>query len=116
MRPMLSRIAALLTCLSLMSCSHMRDTKTVANPEATHIWAFQNEGGDDLVLYCDSGWPSAGRPLCVRYPERMQLPAPPAMAISAPAVTVPSVVVTSPSRPVAHPASMDLSGVPASQR
>ena len=52
------------------STVHLRDTKTVANPEATHVWVFfQDTGGNDRLLYCDASFAAAGHSLCVRYPE-----------------------------------------------
>ena len=58
---MLPRIAALVACLALTSCAGLalRDTRTVTNPEATHIWIVQHDDGEDLVLYCDRERPCA---------------------------------------------------------
>jgi hypothetical protein len=58
-----------------VSGAETRDTGTIHNPEATHVWAFQKDAlGNDYVLYCDASWPAAGRPLCVRFPHAFASP------------------------------------------
>jgi len=69
--------------------NRIRDVKTVQNTEATHIWiVLQDPTGNDYLMYCDSGWPGAGHPLCLRYPgasETAPLPqATPPQAAQAP--------------------------------
>jgi hypothetical protein len=71
-------LIVVLSCFALLSCTvvpptlrnTLRDTKTVSNPEATHIWLVQEStGGMDRVWFCDSSGRAGGAPLCIRYPE-----------------------------------------------
>ena len=67
-----------LLVLPLVACApvpqvagdRMQDTQTIHNLEATHVWIVRHDvAGHDRILYCDSGWPSGGHPLCVEYPR-----------------------------------------------
>ena len=76
----LGMIAMVTACGPAAGVVGLRDTLTVHNPDATHVWVFQKDpAGNDFILYCDSGWPASNHPLCVRYPSsyaQEQAPAP----------------------------------------
>lgn len=56
-----------LVALLSVACVKVKDTRTITNPEATHVWFVQTGfDGNDSVLYCDAHWQGTNQAGCVR--------------------------------------------------
>ena len=63
----MKKLIVVVALLSFGCLTRVKDTRTVTNTEATHVWFVQaNADGNDVVLYCDSHWQGTNQVGCVK--------------------------------------------------